>query len=100
MAVGIGNFDIPAEVPFSRCGVTDSECVEVRAPSCEVVDYADAERDRTEAFKRICEFGGVVQAEGESVALRDDDTDDVVFFFEGEARLEAEHVGVPVAAAH
>ena len=42
----------------------------------------------------------MVQAEGESAAVDDDDTNNTVFVFEGEARFEAEHVGIPVAAAH
>ena len=99
-AVGIRNFDMPAEVPFSGCSVLDPECVEVRAPVVEVVDVADAECDRAEAVERACESRSVVQAEGESALVDEDDTDNSVFFLEGEARFEAEHGGVPVAAAH
>jgi hypothetical protein len=99
-AVWIRNFDMPAEVPFSRCSVLDPECVEVRAPVVEVVDVADAECDGGEAVERACESRSVVQAEGESAPMDEDDTDNTVFFFEGEARVEAEHGGIPVAAAH
>ena len=59
-AVGVGNFHEPAEVSFSRCGVADSEGVETLAPSGEVVDGADAERDRTEAAEGACALGFVV----------------------------------------
>jgi hypothetical protein len=99
-AVGIGNFDMPAEVALSGCSVLDPKCVEARAPVVEVVGSADAERDRAETAERACERGSVVQAEGESAWVDEDDTDNTVFFFEAEARFEVEHGGIPVAAAH
>jgi hypothetical protein len=95
--VWIRNFDMPPEVPFSRCSVLDPECVEVPAP---VVEVVDAECDRAEAVERACKSRSVVQAEGESAAVDENDTHNTVFFFEGEARDEAEHGGIPVAAAH
>lgn len=78
----------------------DAECVETRAPSGEVIDGTDAERDRTEPMERAGDGRRVMQAEGDSAAVAENDTDDGVLFLEAQARLEAEQVGVPVAAAH
>ena len=37
----------------------------------------------------------MVQAEGESALVDEDDTDNTVFFLEGQARFEVEHGGIP-----
>jgi hypothetical protein len=99
-AVGIGDLHVPTEVAVRRCRVADSKRFEAGAPAMEVVDGADVERDGTEASECACAFRLVVQAEDDSAVVADDDTDNVVFIFENEARLEAEHVDIPVAATH
>jgi hypothetical protein len=98
--VGIGNFDIPTQVPLSWRGVTDSQAVEALAPLGEVADRADAERDQTETMEGSCKRRGVVQAYYQPAAVADDDTAHMVFFFQAEERLEAEHGDVPVTAPH
>jgi hypothetical protein len=80
--------------------MTDSKRIEARATSIEVVDGADVQREGTEVTERACAFRLVMQAEDQSAVVADDDTDNMVFIFENEARLEAEHAGIPVAATH
>ena len=98
-AIGIPDLRVPAEVPFGRRRVINTEVVELSTTAVEILAAADVERETTEPAQRQRAIGLAVQPEGESGGVVEDDADHRVFVFDAESSFEAEDVDVPVAAA-
>ena len=99
-AVWIGNRHEPPQVALGRCRVSDARGVELQAPSAEILNASDVERDATEAPQCAGGLRLMVQPKTETAHVIQDDAHHSLFFFETQARLEAEHLGIPVSAAH